>query len=229
MSFSDWTFHTTTTGPISDFVTYLDFSTPFVGSGSLLLNAIGASDAATVAFHPDTSSFDTGFSFGRIQTVFEKKTGNAFRDNGIYFLCNASNPLAGGTTGYFVAVYDGAQVIRVYKFTEGIHGNNSGLQLLHTFTNSVSTPIPNSTAPCVLQVDWFSGGLISLYGGVKISVSFKHNTTDFNQLIAFGDVIDSSSPFTGGAGEGLFCRSRSSSESLAAKFDETSIYQRTTI
>jgi len=227
MSLEDWTFEVRATG-VATFNNFIDFSTPFNGLGSLIVEATGTPSESTVAIHPDTSTIDTGFSSGRIRTVFEKRIGSGFREHGIYFLSNRPNPTEDGTACYIISVSDGAQSIRIMRASNGIHGNNPGLTTIQTFSDSPSTPIPNATAASVLQVDWFSGALLEEFGGVKIIVSFAHNTIDFNDLITFPEFVDSFA-LSGGTGEGIFTRSRASSEVVSAKFDDTSIFRLETV
>lgn len=229
MAHADWTFHTRDTGPTATFSTFIDFSTPFVGAGSLVIDATGLPNESTVAAHPVIDATDAGFSSGRIQTILEKKTGSGFREHGVYFLSNNHNPLVDGAACYSVIVCDGATSVRIQKNSDGIHGLNPGTSTLQTYSDSPSIPIPNVTAPSVLRVDWFAGGLVDLYGGTRIVVSFWHNSTDFNDLMSFTEFIDADTPLTAGVSEGIFTRSRSSSEVVNGKFDNTSIYKRNTI
>lgn len=220
MSFSDWDFFTRVTEQTipSNIQILSETGSPLVDSASLNIMDSGSPAVATVTIALKNSLFPNILESGRIRTVFERKTGSGFRDQGVYFLSSGRNSTLDGVQGYSAHITDGSGNFRISKFTDGLH-NLSGFTTLQTFNTTFS----GSTESVVMEIEWFGGVIADFLEFTSIEVKFGENTTDFSDLISLGTVSDTS--FTTG-NAGIWVRSRNSSESLDAIIDNTYVYSR---
>lgn len=173
--------------------------------------------------HLETANFEVGLPQGKIRTILKKDVGNGFRSSGIFFLSDTPDPTLTGSRCYFLEILDGATNIRLNKANNGLL-DQSNVTLLQAYVDTPSVPIPNSASEVVCEVEWLAGIFTPFLGGVQIKVRFWNNSTDFNDMVELSPtVIDSTLPIVYGQREGLFARSRSSTEPMDAKFDNTRV------
>lgn len=222
MSFSDWEFFSRVTEQTipSNIQILSETGNPLADSASLNIADSGAPARATVAATLKGLLFPTILTSGRIRTIFERKTGSGFRDQGLYFLASGRNPTLDGVTGYTAHLIDGSTTLRVSKFTNGLH-DITGFTTLQSFTTATT----GSDEDVLLESEWFGGFIADFNGFTQIETRFVHNTIDFDNLIDLSTIEDNSSPYTIGYA-GVWARSRNSSEPLDALVDNTTVYKR---
>jgi hypothetical protein len=222
MAFTDWEFFSRITEQtIPSNIQFLsETGSPLAESASLNIADQGAPERATVAATLKGLLFPTILTLGRIRTIFERKTGSGFRDQGFYFLASGRNPTLDGVTGYTAHIIDGSSTLRVSKFTNGLH-DITGFSTITSFTTTTT----GSDESVVMESEWFGGFVSDFEGFTQIETRFANNTIDFSNLIDLSTIEDSSSPFTVGYA-GVWVRSRNSSEPLDALVDNTTIYKR---
>ena len=222
MAFSDWEFFSRVTEQtIPSNIQFLsETGNPIADSASLNIADQGNPARATVAATLKGLLFPTILTLGRIRTIFERKTGSGFRDQGFYFLTSGRNPTLDGVSGYTAHIIDGSTTLRISKFTNGLHDITS-FTTLNTFVTATS----GSDENVVMESEWFGGFVSDFKGFTQIETRFYNNTIDFSNLVDLSTIQDSSSPFTVGYA-GVWVRSRNSSEPLDVLIDNTTIYQR---
>ena len=222
MAFSDWEFFSRVTEQtIPSNIQFLsETGNPIADSASLNIADQGNPARATVAATLKGLLFPTILTLGRIRTIFERKTGSGFRDQGFYFLTSGRNPTLDGVSGYTAHIIDGSTTLRISKFTNGLHDITS-FTTLNTFVTATS----GSDENVVMESEWFGGFVSDFKGFTQIETRFSNNTIDFSNLVDLSTIQDSSSPFTVGYA-GVWVRSRNSSEPLDVLIDNTTIYQR---
>jgi hypothetical protein len=219
MAFTDWDFFSRVTEQtIPSNIQILSETDSFItDTASLNIFDGGNPAVATVVATLKSSLFPPLVEAGRIRTIFERKLGAGFRDQGFYFLTSGKNPTLNGVQGYAVRMTDGGGFLRVAKFTNGLHDFSNFVNLV-----TYNTPfIGNETG--VVEVEWVGGIIAEDLGFTSIETRFGGNTVDFNDLVSQGTITDSS--YTSGF-TGLWMRSRNSSEPLDSLVDNTSIYER---
>lgn len=222
MAFADWEFFSRITEQAipSDIQIESETGTPLAGLSSLNIVDNGAPSIATVAATLKGLLFPTILTSGRIRSIFERKLGFGFREQGFYFLSSGRNPTLDGVSGYTAHIIDGTNFLKVSRFTNGLH-DISNFSTITTFTTSTT----GIKEPVVMESEWFGGFIAAFDGFTKIETRFANNTTDFSNLSNLSTIQDSSSPFTIGYA-GVWVRSRSSSEPLDSLIDNTAIYER---
>lgn len=224
MSFSDWLFLTTSSGP-SDIVVETDNLNPLSGNASLLIHDTAVPTGATVALMPKPTLFDTRVESGKIYATFRRRSGSGFLDHGLFFLSQGTDPTRHDVVVYAVYYTTGGTNIRVMKYTNGLH-NTNGTQLVN-----YNLPSAPTTGPAVMSVSWRAGLLTfsdrthDYLDHTFITVGYGENTTDFNNIVTLGTVNDYSGPLFTGIGPGVFLRSRHASEPLYAVIDLVEIYR----
>jgi hypothetical protein len=225
MALSDWTYYIVTQegGPSpSDISVFLDAGSPLVDTRSLAVVDAGEPLLAAFAIRPNSDTFDVGLSHGKIRTILQKKTGNGFRDSGIYFLSNHLDPTGEGARCYFLDICDGATNIKLRKAENGLL-DCSEISTLQVFSDSILIPISNTADPVVCEVEWISGLFIPVLGGTQITVRFWQGSIDFEDMVSLPPFLDTVDPLSVSNSEGLYARSRSAIEPLDALFDNTRI------
>ena len=220
MAFANWDFFfrvTELTIPSNISITGETVS-PLSGLESLKITDSGAPSSATVAVTLDPVFFPNLVDLGRIRSIFQRKTGSGFRDQGFYFLASGFDPTAFGVSGYAVYMTEGTGFVRIAKFQNGLH-DPTGFNVLVTHPTPFTT-----TSPVVMEAEWVGGVVAEVSGLTSIDVRFKDNTTDFSQLFPVGPTLTDPSYKKGFAG--IWARSRFQNEPLDALIDDTSIFIR---
>lgn len=223
MSFSDWIFYQRVTENIdpSNIVIESEIAVPLVGNASLYILDRGAPAIGTVVCMLNPLLFDNKIECGRIHTLFKKKTGSGFEDQGLFFLSQGSDPTRDNVALYAVYYTTGSTTVRLMKYPNGLHNFSDGV-LLHNYT----VPFSGSTEPVALEVEWQAGLLNRNTGYTQMQVRYGSNTLDFGNLLDLTPVVHdiTNSLFTGN-GPGVFVRSRHQSEPLNSLIDNTAIYR----
>ena len=222
MAFNDWDFFTRVTeDTIPSDISFTAGTPPLSGLKSLQISDSGSPAVATAAGTLKVPQFKTLLSSGRIQSLFERKTGSGFRDQGFFFLSSGRNPLNDGVNGYAVYMIDGGATIRIVKFTNGLHDMSSEVTL-----SSLSSTTTGSQEPVAMEVEWFGGLFSTINLATSIEVRFSNNTTVFSGLSSLSTVLDQDSSRLITGHVGFFARSRNSIEPLDVLIDDTSIWER---
>lgn len=223
---SDWNFFSRETPGVLPFTLQItgENNSPFPLEGlrSLRVKDLGTPDAATVAIVPKPLLFDTHIELGRIRTIFFKKQGLGFEDQGIFFLSSGTDPLHDEVSVYAVHFTTGSTTVRVTKYASGLHNHLVGTTLA-TYT----VPFSGSDEPIVIEAEWIGGLLNRETGTTTIQVRYGSNTTDFADLVNLTPLVtDTISPIFTGCSLGLFVRSRNSLETINSVLDYTEIYRK---
>src|ERR1700704_3128142 len=135
MSFSDWKFYQRVTENIdpSDIILESEITVPLAGNASLYILDRGAPALSTVALMPNPYLFDNKIECGRIHTVFRKKTGSGFEDQGLFFLSQGTDPTRDDVVLYAVYYTTGSTTVRLMKYPNGLHNYTDGT-LLQSYT-----------------------------------------------------------------------------------------------
>lgn len=222
MAISNWEFTIAPTEN-ANIQVLLTSTSPYVGTGSLRIRDLGTAVTAGVAVHLPASGTQSGLSRGKIRTILQKQTGNGYRDHGMYFLATSNNPWRLHTKGYAVRFPDGGTSFEVIKFTNGL-SDSSQFEVLETFTNDISHPVLNITAPIVCEVAWTGGRTAEEAGSISLTIRYKQNSVNFGEMITLTPtIVDGNLPVYYGQGEGLYTRSTDASEPLYGLFDQTRI------
>ena len=193
MAFADWDFFTG--GTVTN---ALQSTGALVGSSSL---EIVMASGSRVQGQLDAGE-SRGFTKGKIRSLFKNTavTGTASSVNvGLWCLSSVENMLGTGSgDAYAVGIYpeDSVTNVTLRKITQNLG------EFLSTGTLLGSASEDFATATVALELEW--NVAVAETGGVVLKVR-TGSQTDYSDLSEVISIVDSSSPYTTGFAEGIFC------------------------
>lgn len=228
MALADWTF--LTSGSAS---TGLDLTNPIVGSGSFRMQTNSTSNSTHgVAAHLDTGSFTVGVTAGRVRTLWQKvENGTGTREHaGVHFLTSAADIHSTPTTFYWCGIASitgptlNERVVKVGASNAYFQMSDAVLTTLHD--NQIVVAFIQDGDVYPIQGEWTVD--VPNLGGTRLTMSIgPEGDTDFTNITSVFDAVDSSSPYTTGATEGIDCCDGFPNGSATAgwRADETTIFE----
>jgi hypothetical protein len=216
MAISDWTSQVT-----GNYVFLLETITPIAGTGSLRLERNSGTGAEGAIIYP--TSLTTGITKGRLQTIIhlEDMTDDSGVEQnvGMFFMIDSiSDPLNTASFYSFMlgVTTSGAGALKLGKsIGAGVNG------LVPDFLNTMAIPFEIIGSDIALQVDWVFDAI--QFAGTKITARWK-NGTDFTGLTDVFEQVDTISPLTASAAEGLGALTGTGTNDWTMFFDDTSLF-----